>query len=114
MTSTDAAGAKSLVGRADLLATVRDRLAAGDSVRLTGVAGIGKSTMLAAVAEREAAAGTHVLRCGPHRSDEGLPFLTLADLFESVPERAFERLPGALRRALDIALVRAEVPGEQP
>ncbi len=86
-----------ILGRAELLGAVRAGLAAGNSVLLAGVAGIGKSTVLAAVAEEVAGTGAQVLRCSPARTDAGLPFLALVDLLDPVPKELFDRLPPAPR-----------------
>jgi hypothetical protein len=98
-------------GRADLLASIRAHLPGG--VLLTGVAGIGKSTVLAA-AVAEVSAMARVLCCRSARTDADLPFLALADLLEPVPEPLFERLPAIPRRALDAALQRGDVGEDHP
>ncbi|HEY3033326.1 MAG TPA: AAA family ATPase, partial [Streptosporangiaceae bacterium] len=102
------------LGRTDLLTSVGQRLAAGSSVLLAGVAGIGKSTVLAAAVGQVVGTGARVLRCAPARADAGLSFLALADLLEPVPAELFDRLPAVPRRALSAALQRGQAPAAQP
>ncbi|RKT55254.1 helix-turn-helix transcriptional regulator [Saccharothrix australiensis] len=91
-----------LVGRDDLLATVRARLAARGRVLLHGPAGIGKSAVLSAVVPADAV----VLRSAPGEADRHVPHLVLADLLGEVRVA----LPAPQREALDRALRRR--PGE--
>ncbi|MFE7960769.1 AAA family ATPase [Streptomyces sp. NPDC014776] len=93
-----------VIGREELFTAARERLASGGSVLLHGPAGIGKSTVLRALAaENSFQAGT-VLRCSATESESHLPFLALADLFGLVLDRIADRLPGAQRTALESAL----------
>ncbi len=70
-----------VIGREELFADARAQLARGGSVLLHGPAGIGKSTVLRALAAENAAATSRVLRCSATESESHLPFLALADLF---------------------------------
>src|SRR5690349_1235032 len=67
------------VDRGDLVASARACLDAGDSVLLLGPAGIGKSTVIAAVAAE--LTDRLVLRAAAAEVESGLPYLTLVDLF---------------------------------
>lgn len=91
-------------GRDEPLAAARDQLASGGSVLLHGPAGIGKSTVLRALAAEYAAAARTVLRCSATESESHLPFLALADLFGLVLDQVSGRLPAAQRTALESAL----------
>jgi hypothetical protein len=95
------------IGRADLLSHARERLAAGGSVVLCGPAGIGKSTILDALAAAETEA--LVLRAAAAEAEADLPYLALVDLFDGAPD-ASELLPAHLRSALDGALLRSALP----
>ncbi|MER6524275.1 AAA family ATPase [Streptomyces sp. NPDC001508] len=96
-------------GRDEPLAAARGQLTSGGSVLLHGPAGIGKSTVLRALATEYAAAARTVLRCSATESESHLPFLALADLFGLVLDQVSGRLPAAQRTALESALTgRAE------
>ncbi|GAA3301398.1 AAA family ATPase [Dactylosporangium vinaceum] len=95
------------IGRADLLSHARERLAAGGSVVLCGPAGIGKSTILDALAAAETEA--LVLRAAAAEAEADLPYLALVDLFDGAPD-ASDLLPAHLRAALDGALLRSALP----
>ncbi len=96
------------VGRADALSQIRSWLAGGSSVVVYGPAGIGKSTVLAAMATRPS--DVLVLRAAPVEVESGLPYLTLVDLFDGVGADEMAGLPGHLRAALDSALLRGTEP----
>ncbi|MFH8448573.1 ATP-binding protein [Streptomyces fungicidicus] len=93
-----------VIGREELYAEAREQLARGGSVLLHGPAGIGKSTVLRALAAENAGASGTVLRCSATESESHLPFLALADLFGLVLDRVSARLPAAQRTALESAL----------
>lgn len=93
-----------VIGREDLFAGARDQLASGGSVLLHGPAGIGKSTVLRALAEEYGATARTVLRCSATESESHLPFLALADLLGLVLDDVAPRLPVAQRTALESAL----------
>ncbi|MFI9819502.1 AAA family ATPase [Streptomyces sp. NPDC052013] len=93
-----------VIGREELCSDAREQLARGGSVLLHGPAGIGKSTVLRALAAENAAAPRTVLRCSATESESHLPFLALADLFGLVLDRVSPRLPAAQRTALESAL----------
>ncbi|MGW3956073.1 ATP-binding protein [Streptomyces sp. NPDC004752] len=91
-------------GRDEPLAVARDQLSSGGSVLLHGPAGIGKSTVLRALAAEYATTARTVLRCSATESESHLPFLALADLFGLVLDQISGRLPAAQRTALESAL----------
>ncbi|SHL24589.1 helix-turn-helix transcriptional regulator [Actinacidiphila paucisporea] len=93
-----------LTGRSALLTTARAALDAGDSVLITGEPGIGRSTVLAALAAERA--GNLVLRCAPAESERHLPFLGMIDLLSEVGPPAFEALSSRERTLLRAALHR--------
>jgi hypothetical protein len=78
---------------------------------LQGDAGIGKTALWAAgvglAAERE----FRVLSCRPAEAETSLPFAALGDLLDEVPQDALEALPGPQRRAVDVAMLRADSRG---
>ncbi|MFH8367384.1 AAA family ATPase [Streptomyces sp. NPDC018031] len=93
-----------MVGREGLLARARARLADGGSVLLPGPAGIGKSTVLRALAAEFAAQGQLLLRCSPTASEAQLPFLSLIDALGPVVDEVADGLPLSQRSVLDAAL----------
>jgi DNA-binding CsgD family transcriptional regulator/DNA polymerase III delta prime subunit len=93
-----------VIGREDLFTSAREQLGRGGSVLLHGPAGIGKSTVLRALAADYGGAGRTVLRCSATESESHLPFLALADLFGLVLDDVSGALPGAQRTALESAL----------
>ena len=93
-----------VIGREGLISDAREQLARGGSVLLHGPAGIGKSTVLRALAAENAGAARTVLRCSATESESHLPFLALADLFGLVVDEVADRLPAAQRTALESAL----------
>ena len=80
---------------------------------IEGEAGIGKTTLWSAGIDQARHRGWHVLTCRPVQAEAALSFSALGDLLEPVAEAAFGGLPGPQRRALDVALLRAE-PGPEP
>ncbi|MFE6619116.1 AAA family ATPase [Streptomyces sp. NPDC057740] len=93
-----------VIGREELFTAAREQLGRGGSVLLHGPAGIGKSTVLRALAGEYGGAARTVLRCSPTESESHLPFLALADLLGLVLDEVSERLPAAQRTALESAL----------
>ena len=80
---------------------------------IEGEAGIGKTTLWSAGIDRARHRGWQVLTCRPVQAEAALSFSALGDLLEPVPEAVLSGLPGPQRRALDVALLRAE-PGPEP
>ncbi|MCH0566016.1 MULTISPECIES: LuxR family transcriptional regulator [unclassified Streptomyces] len=93
-----------VIGREELFTAAREQLASGGSVLLHGPAGIGKSTVLRALAADYGQAARTVLRCSATESESHLPFLALADLFGLVLPDIADQLPAAQRDALESAL----------
>ena len=80
---------------------------------IEGEPGIGKTTLWSAGIDQARRRGWQVLTCRPVQPEAALSFSALGDLLEPVPEAALGGLPGPQRRALDVALLRAE-PGPEP
>jgi DNA-binding CsgD family transcriptional regulator len=78
---------------------------------IAGDPGIGKTTLWAEAIRRARSAGYQVLSSRPVPSDAGLPHVVLADLLSRVADGAISALPAPQRRALAVALLRAD-PGE--
>ncbi len=80
---------------------------------LEGEIGIGKSSLwqagLAVAKERS----YRVLVSRPVEAETKLPFASLGDLFEGVPDDALASLPDPQERALSIALLRSEAEGRR-
>ncbi|MFF6994404.1 AAA family ATPase [Streptomyces sp. NPDC008313] len=93
-----------VIGRDDLFTRAREQLAGGGSVLVHGPAGIGKSTVLRALATQYTATARTVLRCSATESESHLPFLALADLLGLVVDEVSEGLPAPQRTALESAL----------
>ncbi len=93
-----------VVGREELLSGAREQLSRGGSVLVHGPAGIGKSTLLRALAAEYADGARTVLRCSATESESHLPFLALADLLGLVADEVSDRLPAPQRDALESAL----------
>ncbi|EGX59646.1 LuxR family transcriptional regulator [Streptomyces zinciresistens K42] len=93
-----------VIGREELFTAARGQLGRGGSVLLHGPAGIGKSTVLRALAAEYGGQARTVVRCSPTESESHLPFLALADLLGLVLDGVSDRLPAAQRTALESAL----------
>jgi DNA-binding CsgD family transcriptional regulator len=77
---------------------------------LEGVAGIGKTTLWQSGMEFARGRGYRVLSCRAEETEARLSYTGLGDLLDiELPE-----LPAPQKRALDVALLRAEVEGSQP
>jgi DNA-binding CsgD family transcriptional regulator/energy-coupling factor transporter ATP-binding protein EcfA2 len=97
-----------LVGRGPLLADARAHLAGGGSVLLTGPAGIGKSSLLSALAGE--LADHRTLQCSLSETERHLPFLGLIDLLAETGDDVLHTLPEHQRAALESALLRRTDP----
>ncbi|MGH3374654.1 MAG: AAA family ATPase, partial [Actinoallomurus sp.] len=100
--------AHALVHRGPLLDSARARLADGGSVLLTGPAGIGKSTLLYALAEE--CHEHQVLHCALSETEHHLPFLGLIDLLAETGDDVLQTLPEHQRNSLESALLRRTDP----
>ena len=79
---------------------------------LVGPAGAGKTTLWRAAVDRARARGRRVLEASPARAEARLSYAALGDLLSTLDDTAWAPLPGPQRRALDVALLRAD-PGGQ-
>jgi DNA-binding CsgD family transcriptional regulator len=102
-----------LLGREDSLRVVNDVLVSGGSVVAIGDPGVGKSSLLRVASQLAKVRGRRVLSVTPTQFDRGLPFAGLAELIGQFPEGADSGLPGPQRRALAVALQRAEPGGRE-
>ena len=101
-----------LFGREDALRIMNDVLVSGGSAVAAGDPGVGKSSLVRVVAQLAKARSRRVLSITPTQFDQELPFAGLAELVGQFPEGADSGLPGPQRRALAVALQRAE-PGQR-
>jgi DNA-binding CsgD family transcriptional regulator len=83
------------------------------ALALTGPAGIGKTTVWAEGVGRAEERGLTVLSARPSGAEAKLSYAALADLLATVEEERFDSLPDVQRRALDVALLRADA-GSDP
>ncbi|MFF6779843.1 AAA family ATPase [Streptomyces sp. NPDC012510] len=93
-----------VIGREELFARAREQLVRGGSVLVHGSAGIGKSTVLRALAAEYDESARTVLRCSATESESHLPFLALTDLLGLVVDEVSDQLPAPQRTALESAL----------
>lgn len=103
------------VGRQFELAKVRgfiDSVSRGGvgALAITGMTGIGKTTIWREGVRVARDAGFHVLLARPSGAETQLSFSGLGDLLEAVPAQIFESLPEVQREALDVALLRRTAP----
>ena len=80
---------------------------------ITGEAGIGKSIVWREGLRLARDRGCEILQCRPVESEAQLAFTALSDLLVDVSPAAFDALPDPQRRALDVALLRAEPDGDE-
>jgi DNA-binding CsgD family transcriptional regulator len=106
-----------MIGRESELAAADgflDGLAEGAAALVfEGEPGIGKTTLWAATIARAEARGFRVLSCRPAEAEARLSYAGLADLLSPLEEEAFGGLPRPQRRAIDAALLRAEMHGDR-
>ena len=104
-----------IVGRADELRQVIafvDAVADGPAaLLLEGEPGIGKSTLWSEGTVVAAERSHQVLSCRPVESETQLGFAALGDLLGGVADAVVAELPSPQRRAIDVALLRAEPEG---
>ncbi|MER5885461.1 AAA family ATPase [Streptomyces sp. NPDC001941] len=99
------------VGRAELVGRVEHVLHARGRALLTGPAGIGKTEVARAVADRAAARGETVLHLAPQPADRDLPGVAAAALVASLPPGALDALPAPQRAAVAVLSREAAAPG---
>jgi hypothetical protein len=107
-----------MVGR-DLELALGDRLLRSGgpwprSLVLEGLPGIGKTTVWREIVRRAEVKGFRVLACQPAQAERKMANAGVGDLLEGVPDEFFSALPAAHRRAIDVALLRAESDGLPP
>ena len=106
---------KTVVGR-EIELTIIDRFLDGvrsgsATLLIEGMAGIGKTTVLQAAVGRAEAQGARLLFSRPGPSETRLTYAGLLDLLEAVEDDVFATLPLPQRRALGVALLRADPEG---
>jgi DNA-binding CsgD family transcriptional regulator len=109
----DVSAAFGLFGREDSLRVVDDVLVSGGTMVAAGDPGAGKSSLLRAAAQLAKVRRRRVLSVSPTQFDQGLPFAGLAELIGQLPDGADSGLPGPQRRALAVAMQRAEPGGRE-
>jgi len=98
-----------IVGRDEERALLTAALDGGTAaVCLDGEAGIGKSTLWRYGVEHARARGVRVLESRPAEAERGLAYVGLVDLLEDAADAVLPRLAPPRRRALEVALFRAE------
>ena len=97
-----------------LVALFLDRLATGSlALVIEGEAGIGKTTVWKAGVAAAHRRGYPLLACRPVEAEAKLSFAALGDLLDDVLDDVLPVLPGPQRRAVEVALLRADA-GEDP
>ena len=108
---------RAVVGREAELGVLRELVTADSPVRalvLFGEPGIGKSTLWETGLELAREHGLHILRARPSDAEAQLSFAALTDLLDGVDLAAVAGIPAPQRRALEVALLRAEAPLAPP
>ena len=107
-----------LVGREVQLATIHEVMTSvlegPAGVLVQGEIGIGKTRLWTAAVDAARQREWTVLQCRPIESEVPLAYAALGDLLRIVPEAIFAAIPTPQRRALDVALLRAEPDDRQP
>jgi hypothetical protein len=78
---------------------------------LAGDAGIGKTALWLAATTMARERGYRVLSCRPAEAEMQLPFSALGDLLDEIGEGTLGQLPRPQRRALEVAMLRADSEG---
>jgi DNA-binding CsgD family transcriptional regulator len=98
----------------DFVRAFLDDVGAGPAgLVLSGEAGIGKTILWEMGVDQARGCFAHVLTCRGAEAEAGLSFAGLSELLSDVLEDALDSLLPPRRRALEVALLRAE-PGEGP
>jgi predicted ATPase len=108
---------REIVGRDDELAAVTAFLSAAEpasALLLEGEAGIGKTTIWSAGVEEARTRGYRTLVARPVGSETPLAFAALIDLLGEAFDQVEGELPPPQRRALAVALLRAEAADSPP
>jgi DNA-binding CsgD family transcriptional regulator len=113
-----AVAARQLLGRTQELESIEsflDRCNSGPAeLLIEGDPGIGKTTLWQEARQRAEGRGIRVLSCRAAEAEAKLSFSALSDLLEPLPNEALAALPAPQRRALDVALLRADPQGAPP
>lgn len=106
---------RSVVGRERELSCLEsflDAVPAGPvGLLLEGEVGVGKTTLWKEAIAAGSGRSYRLLSCRPVESEAQLAFAGLGDLLEEVSEETMAGLPAPQRRALEVALLRAEADG---
>jgi DNA-binding CsgD family transcriptional regulator len=111
------ASSHEVVGREAELAVLHDFLepAAGRrALVVTGVPGIGKTTLWEATLDAARERGVRVLAAQASSAETQLSFAALIDLLDGVSREELSALPSPQLRGLEVALLRAEPTGPPP
>ncbi len=107
-----------VLGREDERITLRDFVGSIPSglraLLIEGEAGIGKTTLWDEGLRIASQAGFRILTSRPVEAEASLSFTALGDVLETVLGDSLPELPSPQRRALEIALLRAEVTDMHP
>src|SRR5829696_417180 len=99
------------------MAAIEDFLASIElgpvALLLEGEVGIGKTTLFRAGVESAERRGARVLVGRPIHSEAQLAYAALGDLLGGVPDDVLDELPPPQRKAVEIALLRAEPDDQQ-
>ena len=79
---------------------------------LEGEPGLGKTTLWREGLDAAQRRSLRILECRPVQAEAQLAFTALSDLLADVPADVFDELPVPQRRALEVALLRAEPEGD--
>jgi DNA-binding NarL/FixJ family response regulator len=103
-----------IVGREPELKALAEFVAApaGGALVLKGGPGVGKTTLWEAGRDAALARGMRVLAARPNSAETSLSYAGLADLLDGAEPGALDGLPAPQRRALEVALLRADPAGE--
>jgi DNA-binding CsgD family transcriptional regulator len=84
------------------------------ALRIEGEAGVGKTTLWAEAVRLGRDSGLRVLSASASEQETKLAFATLSDLLEDVLDEVADDLPPPQRKAISVALLRAESQGVRP
>lgn len=84
------------------------------ALRIEGEAGVGKTTLWAEAVRLSHGGGWRVLSAAASEQEAKLAFATLSDLLGGILEEIADQLPPPQRRAIDVALLRADAEGARP